>query len=674
MRTRRALAALLLALGVILAGCGTGPTLRPTPQPTFHVGISYPQFQTPVVTDTTTPNGWDQGDVLSTTNGGWTGSPTSYAYQWEDCNTQGSSCSVIGGATSSTYALASGDIGDTVRSVVTASNAHGSATATSGPTGVVAANADYYVAQSASGSGNGSSCANAEAVSTLTPSTHWTAGNVIGLCGTITSDVTAAGSGSSGNPIVLYFEPGASISQPACSSACLTLNNESYITVNGGQNGVIQNTANGTGLADNVADNGISATNCNNCTIENLTIQNIYVRLPDATVTGNVNGTTTVSSVSSFPANLAVGDNVYGTDIPANDTIASLNSGAGTMTLQTAASGTASGVSITASDVSNNGAGSTGCLDIYGSNDVVADNTMDYAHWCVYSAPSATTSNMQFYGNNISETDHGFALDLEGSGGAGVGPLYYYGNDVHDYAAWDSEPDDFHHDGFHAFSNGSGYTIGGGLYIYNNVWGGNVGANDTAQIYLSGSPTISGPTYVFNNVVEASASGQPGNDYFTLSQGGDYYNNTILGGGGSCVNYNDDSGFTATFENNLISDCFQYIGNSGGNGSMTTDYNLYASDGDASSVAFNCSGSGAFAFSAFSSWQSCIAGDSHASTTSASKTNSNGTLQTGSPATGAGTNLYSVCNGQPNPGLGALCSNIAGVARPSSGAWNIGAY
>ncbi len=67
-----------------------------------------------------------QGDTLTTTNGSWTGSPTSYAYQWQDCNTSGASCSTISGATSSSYTLASGDVGHTIRVAVTATNAGGS--------------------------------------------------------------------------------------------------------------------------------------------------------------------------------------------------------------------------------------------------------------------------------------------------------------------------------------------------------------------------------------------------------------------------------------------------------------------------------------------------------------------------------------------------------------------
>ena len=80
-----------------------------------------------------------QGDVLTTSNGSWSGSPTSYAYQWQDCNGSGASCSGISGATSSSYTLAAGDVGHTVRSVVTATNAGGSTPADSAVSGVVAA-------------------------------------------------------------------------------------------------------------------------------------------------------------------------------------------------------------------------------------------------------------------------------------------------------------------------------------------------------------------------------------------------------------------------------------------------------------------------------------------------------------------------------------------------------
>ena len=70
---------------------------------------------------------------MTTSNGSWTNSPTSYAYQWQDCTPSSANCATIAGATTS-YTLASGDVGHTLRVVVASSNAGGSASATSAPT------------------------------------------------------------------------------------------------------------------------------------------------------------------------------------------------------------------------------------------------------------------------------------------------------------------------------------------------------------------------------------------------------------------------------------------------------------------------------------------------------------------------------------------------------------
>jgi len=87
----------------------------------------------PTISGTTT-----QGQTLTASNGSWSNSPTSYAYQWRRCDTSGASCSDISGAGASTYTLAAADAFSTIRVVVTASNSYGSASATSAQTAVVA--------------------------------------------------------------------------------------------------------------------------------------------------------------------------------------------------------------------------------------------------------------------------------------------------------------------------------------------------------------------------------------------------------------------------------------------------------------------------------------------------------------------------------------------------------
>jgi hypothetical protein len=95
----------------------------------------------PVNTVPPTISGTPQaGQTLTASPGTWTGTqPITYAYKWQRCDTAGANCSAISGATGSTYAVTSADVGRTLRVAVTATNSVGSATATSSATAVVQA-------------------------------------------------------------------------------------------------------------------------------------------------------------------------------------------------------------------------------------------------------------------------------------------------------------------------------------------------------------------------------------------------------------------------------------------------------------------------------------------------------------------------------------------------------
>jgi large repetitive protein len=101
-----------------------GPVLPPPPANT----------EAPAITGTT-----EEGDTVSVSNGSWTNAPTSYTYAWEDCNSSGSNCSAIAGATASSYALSGVDVGKTIECVVTARGPGGSTSATAAKTAAVIA-------------------------------------------------------------------------------------------------------------------------------------------------------------------------------------------------------------------------------------------------------------------------------------------------------------------------------------------------------------------------------------------------------------------------------------------------------------------------------------------------------------------------------------------------------
>ena len=116
--------------GAILIGDTSNNVIRYVGAPVAPSSLS-----APAVTGQT-----NQGQTLSASTGGWSAvPPAGYTWQWQRCNSSGSSCANIGGATSQTYVLTSADVGSTVRIVVTATNVAGNASAPSAATGVISA-------------------------------------------------------------------------------------------------------------------------------------------------------------------------------------------------------------------------------------------------------------------------------------------------------------------------------------------------------------------------------------------------------------------------------------------------------------------------------------------------------------------------------------------------------
>ncbi len=112
---------------------GTGPFTATSPPSNLISALLPSNLELPSITGLL-----GDGGLLSVLTGAWSGSePLSFSYLWELCDSAGQNCKEISGALAPTLGLIAGDIGSTLRVIVTATNSAGSATATSEPTSLV---------------------------------------------------------------------------------------------------------------------------------------------------------------------------------------------------------------------------------------------------------------------------------------------------------------------------------------------------------------------------------------------------------------------------------------------------------------------------------------------------------------------------------------------------------
>ena len=155
-----------------------------------------------------------------------------------------------------------------------------------------AAAKDFYIAQTPAGNQSGlNGCGNAATVAWFNNASSWGLGTLqigpgttVHLCGTFTGTpgqqlLTVRANGTAASPITIKFETGAKLAAPYWSwSGAINVSGRSFITIDGGGSGIIQNTANGTGLAYQQQSRAIYASNCSNCVVQNIVIANLYVR------------------------------------------------------------------------------------------------------------------------------------------------------------------------------------------------------------------------------------------------------------------------------------------------------------------------------------------------------------------------------------------------------------
>ena len=460
---------------------------------------------------------------------------------------------------------------------------------------------NIYVAQNAAGANTGSDCADAHSAVWFNTAGSWgssgtqvSPGDTVHLCGTISSALNVQASGTSSAITTILFEPSAKISMPYCpSSGCVGLGPLDYITVDGGSNGIIQGTANGSSLANQQVSYGVFGTTCSDLEIKNLTITGMYVHAQG-------------------------------------------------------------------SDEESTGAdNSAGVFIEYAHNNIkVHNNTVSDAHTGigVWTDTTGTWGNWEIYSNTLSQNVWGTDSAAGYANGTMTG-VSIHDNTIFDNSHWWGPANNFHTDPIFVRAPAS-TSFYQNVYIYNNNIYGALG-HMTGYIFLS--QYSNGPTYVFNNLMHATSTS---NDGFACAGEGSVamqwngtnnyyiYNNTIDGTVcGISASERSTSSFNGTslgWQNNIgLNIDGHYIQS----GSYTSDYNDWYLIGNSGGQAFATGSSPTFY--TYAAWQS--AGHDTHSITSNPLINSDYTLQATSPAIGLGQNLTSICQGQPVPGLGALC-------------------
>ena len=486
---------------------------------------------------------------------------------------------------------------------------------------------DIYVTPD--GGGSGVCTSNTHPPSWFNNSSNWGSGaaqigpdTIVHLCGTFSGAqnstmFTVQGSGASGHPVTILFESGANLTSPAWSGSlgAINLAGHSYIVVDGGSNGIIQNTDAGTNR--NIHNSGFTSVAINagsnnvggctpGCRITNLTVANMYVH-------------------------------VY--------------SGAGNP------------------DANPNQTG-VNAVTIDNAKGIRIDHcTFHDMGWAV----SYVTSNLELDHNNIYNVDHAIAAGAQ----TDTTGVIVHDNHIHDFASWDtgySGPgaNSYHHDGLHFWTTNATNT---NFMIYNNLFDGDAGINKNAYIYTEGNNV--GFT-IFNNVLIALGGQQQAIALIWLNGTQTrIINNTLHSPSPQNASIQFFTGSQITLENNLIagSNTFLYLSNgTAGSSLATSDYNLYGPQGAGGNNAWAV---GPVQVNSLTAWQSATGQDSHSSFTSGVAVNGDGTLPSNSAAVGKGTNLTGLGiaalnndrNGNPRPSsgswtIGAYVSGSTSASTP----------
>lgn len=476
------------------------------------------------------------------------------------------------------------------------------------------------------GNSTGNCTTNPQSPSWFNSSANWGSsatqigpGTIVHLCGTFTGAAngnmfTFQANGTAGHPITLLFEAGARLSSPfwSWSSGAINMVNKSWITVDGGTNGVVENTADGNKLASQQPSAGIAAGPCNNCTIRNLTIANMFVHVQGSSMPFDQSQSNAIQVGGS---NWTIADNTM--------------SDCGWCLREFYGNGDAN-------------------IQIYG-NEI---RNFDHA-WAIAAGAANSATNISFHDNNVHDSAnwdcgggcHHDGIHAFGTSGSSINGFHVYNN--YFYGNWGANPTGFI---FIEGGTGSPAHMSNADY-WNNVAvvppGSVVNANGWFGIFSGDG----GTTQVYNNTIIGP------NDT----------DNT------ACFNIGSVSNLT--FKNNVSSNCgnpVQFGSFTNFNGA-NVDQNFY---GNSCQNGHNCFvWNGSFTGS-FANWKSACHCDANAVQNSSPLLNADGSPQANSPVLAHGINIINIASGNlaalaSDTSKGSLRTPSA---RPITGAWDIGAY
>lgn len=502
--------------------------------------------------------------------------------------------------------------------------------------------ADWWIAETATGSGSGTDTNNCMARTVANSSWPAGAGDTVHLCGTMTNGLVVGASGSVGSPITIHFEPNAIFTFQDLAKNWITCSQNSVV-IDGGQNGLITCTSNGTvaayggTMAFGHDGSGVYISG-NNVAVKNLSIINMYNRQTNTEAINNGSGD---------------GNGIY---IPGGSS--------GILISNCFISGAQNGITMTYGSVLTSNLTVIGCT------------ISNYNHGFTLGAGAVTSPvfNNLIIRSNVFEGGDMFESDNVHDFGFHRNPIFLF-NESSDRGGCISNIEisyNFIRHGWHPQS----WTAGTGAMffdIYNNNMAANVRVfnNISTLVYplswSGGGGYVSGEgngVLVANNTAVAWFSGgsyAPGS-IRVAGTNCQSFNNILIGQkGATAATWAGTSGFgssTANYAaigqslNGLQFDHNIYNGQSG-----YSEYNAVVFNWNASSTWYNGQPD------SFSDWKSWYGFDAHSTTATVSLQSNFAPAPGDTVAIGNGTNLTAF----------GISNDFYSVARPSTGNWTIGA-